>query len=142
MRINKKQLKQIIKEELDSVLESKAMEKYNKMSADEKGELIDTMNDLLSANKNPKDWLEALMIAVEIAPRRVGYRPADVEIKDDTLFLKYRQNQAKSFDQMSKFLRFRQMPPSSSMMAKASGLTHIETFPTNADPFFTLEINK
>ena len=91
MRITKEQLKQIIKEELNSVLESKAMEKYNNMSADEKGELIDTLNDLVSANKNPDDWLEGLMIAVEIVPRRVGHRPAHVKIEGDTLFLMYKQ---------------------------------------------------
>ena len=142
MQLTKQQIMQIIKEELNSVLESDAMKKYNKMSADEKGELIDTMNDLLSANKNPEDWLEALMIAVEIVPRRVGYRPADVEIKDDTLFLKYRENQKRSFNQMKEFLRFRQMPPSASMMAKASGLTHSEILPSETNPFFILEINK
>jgi hypothetical protein len=142
MKLSKEQIKQIIKEELNNVIESKALEKYNNMPADEKSELIDTMNDLLSANKSPEDWLEALMIAVEIAPRRIGFKPTDVEIKGDTLFLRYKENQKRSFNLMKRFLRFRQMPPSSSMMAKASGLVHIETLPTETDPFFTLEIKK
>ena len=97
MKLTKEQVKQIIKEELSNVVETRAMEKYNNLSADEKGELIDTLNDLISANKNPDDWLEGLMIAVEVVPRRVGFKPADVEIKGNTLFLRYKENQKRSF---------------------------------------------
>ena len=141
MRITKQKLKQIVKEEIQKALEGKKLDGYSNLPADAKVELIDFINNNLSHEQGPDEWLAAIQRAIQIEPRGVGYKPAEIKIEGNSLFLMYKENQIRSFRLMKKFLDFRSAP-GASKMSTPSGLVHVETKPTEVNPFYTLEIKK
>ena len=80
MRITKQKLKQIVKEEIQKALEGKKLDGYSNLPADAKVELIDFINNNLSHEQGPDEWLAAIQRAIQIEPRGVGYKPADATL--------------------------------------------------------------